>query len=95
MTTQRQAYPSDLTEAEFNVIKPLLPQPKGGRPRKWPLIEILNAVFYVAQGDQRVEQAQRVGAAGYTDNHRLAVRDQLMLADRLSNLAEDIHRGGL
>jgi len=50
MTTQRQAYPSDLTEAEFNVIKPLLPQPKGGRPRKWLLIEILHAIFYVVRG---------------------------------------------
>ena len=44
----RQAYPSDLSDAEWKVLEPLLPKPKGfGRPRTVDLREILNAIFYV------------------------------------------------
>ena len=44
----RQAYPSDLSDAEWKVIEPLLPKAKGlGRPRTVNLREILNAIFYV------------------------------------------------
>ena len=44
----RQPYPSDLSDAEWRLIQPLLPQPKGfGRPRIVNLREILNAIFYV------------------------------------------------
>ena len=46
--SHRQAYPSDLSDAEWNVLEPLLPKPKGfGRPRSVNLREILNAIFYV------------------------------------------------
>lgn len=45
---QRKAYPSDLSELEWGIIKPLLPAPKGfGHPRTVDLREILNAIFYV------------------------------------------------
>ncbi|MGD2183695.1 IS5 family transposase [Lusitaniella coriacea] len=45
---QRQAYPSDLSDAEWEVIKSWLPTPKGfGHPRKVDLREIINAIFYV------------------------------------------------
>ena len=45
---QRLAYPSDLSDAEWKVIEPLLPKAKGfGRPRTVDLREILNAIFYV------------------------------------------------
>lgn len=45
---QRQSYPSDLNDAEWEVIKPLLPAPKGfGHPREVDLREILNAIFYI------------------------------------------------
>ena len=45
---KRQAYPSDLSDAEWAVIRPLLPGPKGfGHPRTVDLREILNAIFYV------------------------------------------------
>ena len=43
-------YASDLTDAQWSQIQPLLPQRdprKGGRPRQWPLREILNAIFYI------------------------------------------------
>ena len=44
----RQAYPSDLSDAEWKVLEPLFPKPKGfGRPRTVDLREILNAIFYV------------------------------------------------
>ena len=45
---KRKAYPSDLSDAEWDILKPLLPQPKGfGHPRTVDLREILNGVFYV------------------------------------------------
>ena len=46
--SHRRLYPSDLSDREWEAIKPLLPAPKGfGRPRTVDLREILNAVFYV------------------------------------------------
>ena len=47
-------YQTDLTDAEWHVIEPLLPPAKGtGRPRAWPLREIVNAIFYVLRGKAR------------------------------------------
>jgi len=45
---ERRAYPSDLTDAEWAVLEPLMPQ-KGtmGRPRDYPQREIVNGIFYV------------------------------------------------
>jgi len=41
-------YPSDLTDAEWALVAPLLPPAKrGGRPRHVDMREILNTVFYV------------------------------------------------
>ncbi len=46
----RPSYPSDLTDAEWKVLKPQIPPPKpGGRPRSVDMREILNAMFYVAR----------------------------------------------
>jgi putative transposase len=45
---QRQPYPSDLSDAEWEVLKPLLPLPKGfGHPVEVDFREILNGIFYV------------------------------------------------
>jgi transposase len=42
------AYPSDLTEAQWKFIDPLLPPPKpGGRPRSQSLRQVLNAILYL------------------------------------------------
>src|SRR4028119_1288834 len=56
-TTRRQhsrdglRYETDLTDAEWAVIEPLMPEPRQrGRPRAWPLREIVNAIFYVLRG---------------------------------------------
>ncbi len=44
----RKPYLSDLSDREWEVIKPLLPTPKGfGHPRNVDLREIFNAIFYV------------------------------------------------
>jgi putative transposase len=45
---ERKPYPSDLNNAEWRVIEPLIPPAKpGGRPRKHTMREILNGIFYV------------------------------------------------
>ena len=44
-------YETDLTASEWRVIEPYLPPGSGnGRPRGWPLREIVNAIFYVLRG---------------------------------------------
>jgi putative transposase len=44
----RKAYKTDLTDAQWALIAPLMPPPaKEGRPRKYELREILNAIFYL------------------------------------------------
>lgn len=44
-------YETDLTDAEWRLIAPYLPEPQAtGRPRRWPLREIVNAIFYVLRG---------------------------------------------
>ena len=41
-------YQTDLTDAEWRVIAPHLPKPCAmGRPREWPMREIVNGIFYV------------------------------------------------
>src|SRR5262245_7986757 len=43
-------YPSDLTDAQWAVLEPLIPDAKpGGRPRKYPMRRILDALFYHAR----------------------------------------------
>ena len=45
----RKRYPSDLTEAEWAILEPLLPGEKSiGAPREVELREIINALMYVA-----------------------------------------------
>ncbi len=44
----RRAYQSDLSDAEWSCLESHLPSPKAtGRPRIYPLREILDAIFYV------------------------------------------------
>jgi putative transposase len=48
MSRQRLTYTSDLTDEEWQILEPLLPPEKpGGRPRKYPLREVLNGIQYV------------------------------------------------
>ena len=42
---------SDLTDAEWTVLEPLLPPPcDRGTPRRWPLREVVNAILHVLRG---------------------------------------------
>ena len=47
----RRRYPSDLSDAEWAVLAPLLPTARpGGRPRKHPTRELVDAMLYVLRG---------------------------------------------
>lgn len=45
MRTQR--YPSDLTDQQWALVKPLIPVYPGGRPRTTSMRDVLDAIFYV------------------------------------------------
>jgi len=48
---ERQAYPTDLTDSEWELIKDLVPAAKpGGRPEKYPKREIIDGINYLARG---------------------------------------------
>ncbi|HUB47658.1 MAG TPA: IS5 family transposase [Acetobacteraceae bacterium] len=44
-------YPSDLTDAEWQILAPLFPPPaRTGRKRGWEMREVVNAIFFVLRG---------------------------------------------
>jgi putative transposase len=49
MGTAIESYPSDLTEEEWKILKPLIPKEKTGRRRQHDLKAILNAIFYLVR----------------------------------------------
>lgn len=47
----RKAYPSDLSDAEWALLEPVVPAVKrGGRPARWSRREIVNGILYVVRG---------------------------------------------
>lgn len=47
-TPRNERYPSDLTDAEWAIIAPMVPPPlPGGRPRDTDMREVMNGVRYV------------------------------------------------
>lgn len=48
----RKRYPTDLTDAQWERLRPLLEKARDprGKPRKYPLREIVNALLYVLRG---------------------------------------------
>ncbi len=51
MEQERKRYPSDLTEAEWGILEPLVPQAKpGGHPRTVNIREVVNGIFNVLRG---------------------------------------------
>ena len=51
MEQERKRYPSDLTEAEWAILEPLVPQAKpSGHPRTVNLRAVVNGIFYVLRG---------------------------------------------
>ena len=48
MYSARRPYPSDLSDAEWALLEPLLASPeRRGRPPKWPARRVADAVFYL------------------------------------------------
>jgi putative transposase len=48
---RRAKYPTDLSDDQWELIRPLLPKAKpGGRPRTVDLREVLNGIFYIVRG---------------------------------------------
>jgi putative transposase len=43
----RKPYPSDLTDEQWQIIEPLIPVSRVGRPRQVAMREVLNAIFYI------------------------------------------------
>lgn len=53
MPRRRRPYPSDLSDAQWELVRAAMPpakQGRTGRPRKYPLREIWNAIFYLDRG---------------------------------------------
>ena len=51
MPSYRQAYSTDLSDAEWQILEPLLPPAKaGGRHRKYQMPEVINAIQYILRG---------------------------------------------
>jgi hypothetical protein len=68
-------YQTDLTDAEWRMIAPHLPKPSAtGRPREWPMREIVNGIFYVT----------RPAALGACCERLAALGDDLPLVRRLA-----------
>jgi putative transposase len=45
----RKPYPSDLTDAQWEIIRPLIPVHRVGRPRLVDLREVLNSILYLVR----------------------------------------------
>jgi putative transposase len=51
MSARRLPYTTDLTDEEWQILAPLLPPEKsGGRPRKYPLREVINGIQDILRG---------------------------------------------
>ena len=84
-------YQTDLTDAEWRVISPLLPEPCAtGRPREWPMREIVNGIFYVLRGgiawrllpsDFPPWQTEAGGPRGYDACKKINGRERHALVD--------------
>ena len=97
-TTRRQhsrtviRYQTDLTDAEWRVIAPHLPKPCAtGRPREWPMREIVNGIFYVMRAGCPWRCAERLPPwgtiyrwfAAWRDDGRFErINHALVMADR-------------
>jgi putative transposase len=51
MSARRLTYTTDLTDEEWQILAPLLPPEKsGGRPRKYPIHEVIHGIQYILRG---------------------------------------------
>jgi putative transposase len=90
---QRPAYTTDLRDEEWHILEPLLPPEKtGGRPRKYPLREVINGSQYVLRGGgawrfmphdlPHWQTAYQTFSAWRQDGTWLRIHDQLRDAGR-------------
>ena len=50
--SSRRGYPSDLIDAQWDLVKDLLPEPSTeGRPEKHSRRELVNAILYLVRSD--------------------------------------------
>jgi putative transposase len=49
MTKFTQTYPTDVNYTQWQLIEKYFPASKRGRPRKWAMWQVLNAIFYVTR----------------------------------------------
>ena len=54
MMSSRKSYPSDLTDEQWKIVQPLIPEPRsltkrGGRPRETDMHEVLNTILYLVR----------------------------------------------
>ena len=50
MSSPPRLYPTDLTDAEWQILEPLIPAAKpGGRPPKWTRRVNLDGIFYLVR----------------------------------------------
>ena len=84
MSTTRRPYPSDLSDAEWELLAPLLPPPSWtGRLRKWPARVIADAIFYVLRsGCAWLGQSRRLSK----DYERLPETGEAMIHAAMSRL---------
>jgi transposase len=60
----RAKYPSDLNDQEWWLIEPYVPDAKpGGRPRKWAMRTVIDAIFYVVRGGNAWRMLPRCSAS--------------------------------
>jgi transposase len=68
----KEPYPSDLTDAEWKLLEPLLPGPKKlGRPARYSRRLVLNAIFY--------RRAQWLRVAAFAPRSALVAVELLLL----------------
>jgi transposase len=66
---------SDVTDAEWALIEPLLPARSSvGRPPEWPMRQIVNAIFYVLHGG--IPSAWRDGGVWQSVTQHLVMQDR-------------------
>jgi putative transposase len=87
MSSSLCLYPSDLSDPEWEIFAPLIPPAKpGGRPRKWPTPEILNAIFYLLRSGCQWRMLPREFPPCSTVHHYYYFR---MWRKEKAHLAED------
>lgn len=46
---ENKTYPTDLMQDQMEILQPLIPVPSTGRPMKWHLIDVINAILYLVR----------------------------------------------